>query len=185
MTSRRQLVVVDCETTGLDWTKHVPVEVGSWNIGTGERGLFIPPHNRLDMLQADPDALRINRYYERGLNDQARWDNDCSGMRRLHAVLAGSSVVGSNPNFDVSMMAPMFRRHGFTPAPWHYVPLDIGTYAAGVLGLPIGDRFTLPGLCDRLGVPRGDHTAEGDVTATGLCLYALDEYRAGKFGGVG
>lgn len=185
MTSKRQLVIADCETTGLDWEKHVPVEAAWEHRGTGERGLFIPPHTRRDMAYADPAALRINQYYERGLDDQVRWDKDGSEIGRLHRMLVKNSMVGSNPSFDASMLAPMFRRWGLAPNPWHYVTLDIGTYAAGVFGLPIGDRFTLPALCDRVGVPRGDHTAEGDVTATGLCLDALDEYRASRFGGVG
>lgn len=177
MTSRRQLVIVDCETTGLDPTVHVPVEVAWWHVGTGERGLFIPPHTHLNMIQADPTALTINGYYERGLDNRDHWDTDGSELTRLHQALKGVSMVGSNPSFDASMLTPMYRRWALQPQPWRYATMDIGTYAAGVFGLSIGDRFTLPALCDRFGIPRGDHTAEGDVTATGLCLDALDKYR--------
>lgn len=48
---------------------------------------------------------------------------------------------------------------------------DLSPYADGVMGLDY-----LPGLadvCERLGVPAPDHTAEGDVSAAGQCLLEL------------
>lgn len=174
VTSRgRHLVVVDSETTGPDPTRHVPVEVGWWNLGTGERGLFIPVHTRADLRRADPKALEINRYYERGLDLVSQWDTNGTCLEILHEVLVGNSLVGSNPVFDASMLNPLFLRHGLAPAPWHYALLDVGTYAAGVLGLSIGERLTLSELCQLFGMPAQTHDAEGDVTATGRCLLEL------------
>ena len=173
VTSRgRALVVVDTETTGLDPTVHVPVEVGWWNLHTGERGLFIPVHTQADLRRADPKALEINRYWERGLDLEAQWDEAQWCLERLHKALVGNSLVGSNPVFDASMLNPLFQRHGLAPGPWHYALLDVGTYAAGVLGLSIGERLTLSELCQLFGMPQ-THDAEGDVTVTGRCLLEL------------
>lgn len=179
VTADRQIVVVDVESTGLDRAMHVPVEVAFWVLDTGVRGVFIPVHTDVDIQNAQLEALRINRYHERGLWQRGRWDWNAAGLRELHTALTGNTMVGSNPGFDAGMLGPLFRRYRLDPAPWHYAsPLDVGTYAAGVLGLPIGSRFKLTKLCEALNIPPGDHSAGNDVTATGRCLLELQRRAA-------
>lgn len=166
----RWYVVVDVESVGLEPTLHDVCEAAFWHFGTGERLSFIPPHT---LENATPAALEVNRYHERGLGNEALWD-DGAALRRLHAALEGNWLVGSKPAFDASFLSPLFRRNGLSPEPWHYAsPFDIGLWGAGVLNRPMGGRFSSARLCKALGVSPGDHTAMGDVIAEGTCLIEL------------
>lgn len=82
-----------------------------------------------------------------------------------------ATMLGSNPRIDALMLEKVFRRVGRAPDPMHHRLLDISAYAMGVLGLDY-----CPGLfdlCERLGVEPGDHSAEADVTATGVAYLKL------------
>ncbi|MGD9991122.1 hypothetical protein [Pseudonocardia sp.] len=181
----RHIIVVDCETNGLDPERHQAVEVAWWNLATDERGVFVPTHSPADILAAaDIRALQVNRYIDR-LPD-AEQDRSGAGTDLLHRQFrtpAGKFVeqdvahtlAGSNPRFDAGMLAKLFATTGatedFDDEPWHHRLLDLGAYAMGVLGLD-----EVPGLarvCELLHVSAPDHTAEGDVTATGLCFRKL------------
>ena len=167
----RYYTVVDVESAGLDPARHDPVEVGWWHFGTGEHDVFIPPHS---LESADPEALELNGYHSRNLGDETRWDTDGHALRRLHRALEGNWLVGFKPNFDASMLSPLFRRWGLSPEPWHYSsPFDLGLYAAGLLGRSPGARFSMKRLCAELGVSPGDHSVLEDVRATGQCLIEL------------
>jgi hypothetical protein len=159
------VIVVDTETSGLDPNLHITLEVAWWDLNTGKRGCFIPPHDVEWVLQhGDPHALAINGYRERLAT--AAQDTDGLSAAALAAVLADNTMAGANPRFDVSFLVPRVM-----PELWHFRLWDVEAYAAGKL-----DLSYIPGLsdiCRRLGVPCGDHTAEGDVTATGECLLAL------------
>lgn len=172
---KRRRVVVDTETTGLDPAEHIAIEVAWWCIETGERGRFVPPHGEYDIARATTEALEINGYWDRGLDNPNRWDSDGTEARRLHGVLDGQTMVGSNPRFDAAMLGPLFADLELSREPWHYRLLDLAAYAMGVLGLD--HPVSLGSVCRRLNVSEGDHTAEGDVTAAGLCLQALERHR--------
>lgn len=167
--NERQVIIVDVETTGLDPRAHAVVEVAWWNLTTGDRGEFIPPHDPHDVLAtADIDALRINRYVDRipGLPQDEGW------VRRdeLWTHLDGNTLAGSNPAFDAGFLATI--APGRLPA--HHRLLDLSAYAAGVLDLPVSNLPSLATVCNLLGVVLRDaHTAAGDVEATGECFLRL------------
>jgi DNA polymerase-3 subunit epsilon len=175
----RKLIIVDTETNGLDPDRHIGVEVGWWDLSTGRRGGFIPIHNVRDTLAtADIRALQLNRYIDRIAT--APQDTRGEGAKELAWLLDGNTIVGANPGFDEWVLRKMYAAleplEFFAPPEWHHRKWDIETYAAAVLGLDY-----LPGLaeiCKILDVEMPDHTAFGDVTATGLCFMALAE-RAG------
>lgn len=175
---KRQLVLVDVETNGLDHHVHVAVEVAWWNLSTGKRGQFIPVHDVQDVLAtASIRALQMNRYIDRLANPG---DQDQGGVHahQLSIQLDGNTLVGVNPSFDAPFLMDMFRlyesRDQLCAPEWHYRLWDINSYAAGVLGLD-----ELPGLeklCTLLGVDAPpDHTAAGDVTAAGVCFWELQK----------
>jgi DNA polymerase III subunit epsilon len=163
----KSLIILDLETLGLNAAVHAPVEAAWFDES------FVIPHTRTDLCRASSQALKVNRYHERGLDNPACWDTDGTALRCMHQALTGNQLRGSNPGFDVDFLFPLFQRHGLPVVPWHYVPLDIGTYAAGVLGLPIQDHPGLTRLCALLGIAPGDHAAMGDVMATYAALVAL------------
>jgi DNA polymerase-3 subunit epsilon len=166
----RRLVVVDTETTGLT-DKDIIVEIAWWDLGTDERGVFIPQHDvAWVLMNAHPDALAMNGYEQRLANAP---QNDGSALTRLHHVLRGQCIGGSNIRYDVAKLSRLFAANRLRPEPWFYHLAELSPYACGVLGLPPTDPPGLSKCCDLLGIPAGDHTAAADVTATGLAFKAL------------
>lgn len=178
MKSDRHVLVVDCETNGLDPARHQAVEIAWWNLDTDERGAFIPQHDVSKVLAAaEVKALQVNRYVDR-IADRVPV-NDTREANQIREQLNGCTLAGSNPAFDAAMLAKWLRPSPMVlpeawrrwSPPWHYRLLDLSALAAGMLVLD-----ELPGLssvCELLGVDPGDHTAEGDVTATGECFKKL------------
>ena len=177
MTSRR-LLVVDVETSGLR-PADVVVECSWWDLTTDDRGTFIPRHNvRWVLDNGQPEALDLNGYRDRLA--RARQDNG-SEVARLHTALRGQRLAGANPAFDARHLERLFRVSGLYPDPWHHRLADITNLTAGALDIdPEGDLPGLSACCDLWGVPSGDHTAAGDVEATGRCFLALAQFRASR-----
>lgn len=193
------MIVVDLETSGINPERHEATEIAWWNLATGERGEFIPAHNPHQLLAAaDIRALEVSRYIERGLARTERHDHG-GQLLRLWEQFGGPLVYDGepgdrptfpgydapkrifaavNPAFDSRFLSKAFGRlpddYDLETEPWDYHLRDLGSYAAGVLGLPL-DRPPLGfrDICERLDVPPGDHTAAGDVTATGECFLRL------------
>jgi DNA polymerase-3 subunit epsilon len=193
---KRHLIVVDVETNGLSPERHEAIEVAWWNLDTDERGSFIPAHNVSKVLgTAQVKALQVNRYIDR--IPGAEQDHEFKALSRLHgqfleydednvddvhgAAEIRHALAGSNPTFDAAMLAKLFNTGTDVTdrdtAPWHHRLWDLSAYAAGVL-----DLDELPGLarvCAILGVEDApNHTAEGDVAATGACFKRLRQIAA-------
>ena len=177
----RHLVVVDVESTGLDPARHVPVEVAAINVTTGEELYFVPQLTSDQLGAADPRAMQINRYYERGLFARAMPFGETRDWDRLFTMLQGNTLAGANPRFDAAMLVAGYaseqRANGGYIAPeesWHFRLADLSAYTAGVLGL---DPTDLPGLdrcCELCGVANeAPHTAMGDARATVACFQVL------------
>lgn len=166
------IVVVDVETNGLDVAKHQVVEAAWWNLDTGERDDFIPTHSVSHVLSnAELKALQVNRYVDR-IADRAGEDSTAAEKTMLQA-LDGATLLGSNVQFDAAMLTKLLGA-----SPWHYRLWEIGSYAAGVLGLD-----HIPGLWELTqlyGLPENDHTAAGDVTLTGQVFQRLRKTAAGR-----
>lgn len=126
------IAFTDCETTGLDPFLHDPWEIAVILRvdGQDEEHVFrIEP----DLTNADPAALSLNRYHERTSRPDWRWDDRETAARRLHTLLDGAVIVGSNPPFDVEMITHLLGRYFDQPRPWHYRAYDIVTLAVGAL----------------------------------------------------
>lgn len=106
-----------------------------------------------DMSHADPRALDIGGYWDRcfaHLDEFVPLPGHCKAThhpdperagkietaeevaRDVAGLLAGASVVGSNPAFDERFLTLWMRRHG---QPWaaHYRTVDVTTLGAGAL----------------------------------------------------
>lgn len=169
------LVYLDTETTGLDATRHDVIEV-AWAVDGGPIRSALLPHT---LQNASPEALAINGYWERGLDDQlcvAQADFRAHAWHRdLLNDLTGATLVGSNPAFDAR-----FLRAKFGYEPWHHRLFDVATYAAGVLGWdgPRGLKDVRDALHHHgFEIPAPDHTAAGDVATVRACHLALRQIR--------
>ncbi|MEU3620638.1 3'-5' exonuclease [Streptomyces sp. NPDC006872] len=126
------LAFVDTETTGLDPFLHDAWEIAVILRADGqdeEHVVRIEP----DLSNATAEALRINRYHERTSAPGWVWDDRETAARRLHTLLDGAVLVGSNVAFDAEMLTHLFGRYYDQPRPWHYRTVDIVTLAVGSL----------------------------------------------------
>lgn len=188
--SKRHLIVVDVESTGLDPKVHVPIEIAAINFDTDEVLSFVPYLHPDKLRVADLDALRINRYCERGVYQSAL---DPKGTVEMYGALweflRGNSLAGANPRFDAAMLlagynAAMNPSLPAAPAsaeePWHHRLPDVSSYVAGSLGIYPAE---LPGLhecCQRLGVVNDEeHSALGDAKAAVACFRLAMTYMRG------
>lgn len=159
------LMFVDTEATGLDWSIHQPYEVCLWEEHWAEPKTFDLRHS---LEGADPAALKIGGYFERGAHGI---DEGSITKGALAKMLNGVTLVGSNPAFDAAML-----RRFIGAATWHHRMIDVSNLAMVVLGLP-----RPPGLAATVhllreahySIPDPDHTSEGDVRVTRAVYEAL------------
>ncbi|MGO2537840.1 3'-5' exonuclease [Brachybacterium tyrofermentans] len=173
------LVFVDTETAQLE-----PIPK-PWEIalikrggGAGEERLHIMLRQP-DLSDASPDALRVNRFYER----HPLWNSaaDQSGLALMDArdaasavelFTAGTQLVGSNPDFDARALDWLLRQHGLRPR-WRHHTINLVTLTYPVLHAR-GEHVQIPSssydLSQRAGAepPQKNvaHTAMGDALWT-------------------
>ncbi|AKJ72274.1 3'-5' exonuclease [Gordonia malaquae] len=181
--ARLKYVALDLETTGLDPRVDHPLEIAAVEVfpdqperGYGKVHTFVPWHARSIVNEASPEALSVNRYFERRLYaqklDVARTDD---ALRELVAMLDGATLVGANPAFDAAMLwAWLDRNIDLAAPPWHFRLYDVEAATAAALGLP-----RVPGLskcAKELGIntdPYPAHTALGDAFLTADVFVAV------------
>jgi hypothetical protein len=163
----RRRVYLDTETTGLHpdaqafelaW---LPADQETSQIRT-----LILPHT---LHGADPVALRINGYRERGISRMG-FANDMQ-VDHLREELTDANLVIANPVFDVPHLMKLL---GFQV--WHYRITDIESYAQAILGTvnpPGMNEIFLQLAAMGYNIPEPDHTAKGDVAALAAVDTAL------------
>lgn len=173
-------VVVAVKTTGPDPLKHLPVEVSWWDLSTGKRGTFVPPHDvRTALSDCHLDTVEAIGYL--GRLAKAPQDELGSAAYELAEALHEAVLVSGNPLRDELVLRRMyshymddFQRVTDMFEPTWYEALDVRAYAAGVLGLPV--LPDLARMCELCGVPlEAVHTAETDADALGRCVLRLAE----------
>jgi hypothetical protein len=198
----RDEVFIDCETNGVDLDRHDAWELAWWNLTTGHRGagqLYIPDvcaflaaGVTIGPRGVDLAGLRVSRFVERfTAPDRA---SSAALLRKFIAdtntrrdPVTGEAVlpliIGSKPTFDQDFVTKALgafhlESDGFDPtAGWgHHHPLDLGSYALGVLGRrPGSGSFSAASVAGMVGLPEGGHTAEHDVTSGGRAYLLLRE----------
>lgn len=169
----RKIVFLDTETGGLDPTACSLVEVAWATEQEPDPRCLVLPH---DTTRVEDTAANLNGYYQRGLNDRAKWASG-SEIQEFLAHLKGAVLCGAKPSFDAAFMINHF---GFSPSttPWHYRMLDIESYAMGKLDLdePPGLKTIKNILTERgYDVSQPDHTATSDVK-TLIAAYKILRY---------
>lgn len=104
-----------------------------------------------DLTKADPEALRVGRYYERTKTMGATWSGGCvynlAGLDEdlplmwsdpaevayaVARLIDGAVVVGANPGFDKDMLRPFLHHHGQAHTA-HYRPVCVTVAGWGYL----------------------------------------------------
>ena len=127
----------------------------------------IVPHT---LVSADPEALAVNRYLERGLAHRSQWCQP-HHLDDLRQLLSDRIIAGANPGFEDRFLSRLL--HGRV---WRYRMIDVTQRAAQVTDTPVlGLRSTAAALraSSRLDIPQPDHTALGDALCARACWVAL------------
>jgi hypothetical protein len=174
---------LDCETTGLDVTRHSIWELG-YAIDDEPVNSAVVSHT---LVGASDAALEIGNYWQRmyvepfSAHEGIIWEAETK--RRLENYDGDLYIVGANPGFDIEFLKA---RWGATP--WKYRPIDVESFAMGPIGpllsnpiVPAG-LFRIVEVLNSLGwdIPVPDHTAGGDVEATRAVFKALIKIEAGE-----
>jgi hypothetical protein len=144
----RQVVFLDCETSGVE-DQHEAWDIAWWNLTTNDRGQFFAhiPDMREFLGNAEIAALRVNRFVDRYPLDPAPTESTTGvGLADMYYSLCPPwrdgvqpplpVIIGSKPTFDQYYVGKILARFGFIPRKvWHHHPIDLGAYAAGVLGI--------------------------------------------------
>ncbi|MBE5453424.1 hypothetical protein E3G52_000288 [Mycobacteroides abscessus] len=184
----RDVWVIDVESTGLDRGKHLPVEVAAVNLANGREIYFVPFITAEVRGEADPEAMRLNGYYERALyKDQLGPDATVRCYQDLFDLIAGQTLAGANPRFDADMLMRGYAwatdhekkyvggmREAPTNEPWHHRLADVCNYAAARFNIGPDDLPGLAGVCQLLGVTNtAEHSALADARVTADCFHLL------------
>jgi DNA polymerase III subunit epsilon len=170
--TKRDIVVVDFETTGLGLKGqrvHI-VEAAAINLNTGEHRYFVPELlGAVPWSEIDPIAMKINGYFERELWTQELGGNATrAAYADLREFLRGNVFAGSNPAFDERLLLAQGTQT------WFHRKLDLASYAAGKLGIEPWDLQGLDGVAKLMGVDiAGRHGALEDAEATGKLIKLL------------
>lgn len=169
----RRIIVVDTETSGLDYAATV-LEVAAIDLETGDELYFVPHISQFSVIE--PQAFQVNKYFERGtwkqmLDEEAT----IAHYQALENMLDGNVLAAANPAFDARQLTtgnpPAIR------ATWHHRLGDVSNYAAGKLDIPLSDLPGLSTVCEKLEVDQPDHTALGDARAAAECIRRLQKMR--------
>jgi DNA polymerase III epsilon subunit-like protein len=166
------LCFIDTETTGLDPAIHEAYEVCWWREDHDQPTTVVLPHWT---STADPVALEIGGYHERGFTPGRRLDRWANAMR-LEDDIEGVTLVGSNPAFDAAFLGRLLGRQ-----PWHHRLVNVAEGGMWTFGWDRPKGLNdVAAECRTRGfdIPQPDHTAEGDVRATKAVYEALRAIRA-------
>lgn len=182
----RRIIVIDTETTGLHHSMHLTVELAAVDLDSGREIRIVPPIEPCDMAAAAPEALTINRFYERRLyaEQMSRAETE-DRLRELAGWLDGAVFAGCAPAFDAAFVTALFERYEVAVPVWHHRLADLSALTAGAQDLGLDELPGLSRCCTQWGVENeAPHTALGDARATAECLRRLRDHAAARAAGL-
>lgn len=176
------LSMIDVESTGTEdhhviWSATV-IKVEDFDPRVG----FLQRKDRLwtievsdeELRMAQPEALRINRFYE--LYDRKDTEDRNQAAWEIAQFTAGTQLVAINPTFDIKKTEKFLQSEDVTPA-WYYEPIDVKNMAMGTLigrkRVPTNEYdppWSTAKTAELMGLDINDydrHTSSGDAL---LCL---------------
>ena len=154
----QRLVFIDCETTGLDPIFHDVTEF-AWAEVDGPVHTLRLPHKT---GTADPVALKVSGYHERGLGERSTWTPYRAAGPIIESVLRNAVLAGANVAFDKGFLSRVVNDT------WSHRVLEVPSYALLVTGreFPFGLHATADLVGEILQVEPPAivaHSAAGDV----------------------
>ena len=173
-----KIAFVDTETTGLDRQRHDMWELAMEVYEVDDHGRLdryiesVHTFTIPDMYEADPTALRMNKFYERTNDHSFEWAQDEYAVAAHVATILGTDnchLAGMQVDFDDAFISRWLRSHVQVSAA-HYHIIEIESAMAAALrgeGKPVPMPWKSDNLSKALGVepPAKDerHTAMADA----------------------
>lgn len=171
-----RFIAVDIETTGLDVLGAWPIEVAAAEIGNGLVRCCAPHIPKVVMADAEPQALQVNRYYERGVwADQLDDQTTREWAAEFCEWFDGAYLVGANPAFDAAVLGRWLRYLGFQ-TPWHYRLLDVEAMTMAALSLDAPPSLSKCAAHWNIEVQEPKHSAMADALTTANVFEAIQEW---------
>ena len=158
------LAFIDCETTGLNPSRHELIEIAVLRVDAhtldvvGEIELRIAPQRVED---AEPDAMAVNGYSPEAWSSAVSLDD---ALRLVGPLLEGATLAGQNVAFDRKFLDAAWTQTGVTPPTLDYHVLDTVSLAWPLLSAGLIEGLSLNKVCAHLGIARpSPHRAIGDA----------------------
>lgn len=163
----RDLVFIDCETTGLEPDYHEIIEIAAARVDPGtlvirrEMDAKIQPAHP---ERVDPEAVRKNGYTPDRWLDALSLDE---ALDRLSPILNGAVLAGHNVAFDRMFIEAAYHRAEQILPDIDYHLVDTASLAWPLVVAGIIERPSLRFLCEHFGISNeGAHSAPADVRRT-------------------
>ena len=117
-------IVIDCETSGLNYEKHQIIEICIATLNHKNEIIDIWSQRcQFEYKRADSTALKINGYE----NDRDLWENAISQKEmaiELRNRIAGKTIIGHNVKFDMEFIVELWRVQGVSKPKYDYRFID-------------------------------------------------------------
>lgn len=168
------MLIIDCETTGLNFDRHRPFEICIIDVDREdwERWIWRPSEPWFGW--ADVQALKMNRMLDR-VPDRPDPGFERHVAEKVSAIIDGRVIAGSNPDFDVNMLRGWLGQH-FLPCTPHYRTIDIPTFAAGRLhsqGVAVTVPIRSRDVSNKMGVEPPDEVLQHTAVADAVWMWRL------------
>lgn len=160
----QRLVVLDCETTGLNPKQDRILSIGA--IGIQNNVIQVKDQFSVFVKQnlSNPKSISIHGILQ---NNVDCFTNEKEAIRGLLQYLGNSKIIGHHISFDIQMINLALQREGL-PNLKNKV-LDTTTAYAQFKGVNFEVHKSLDELCEEFGIQLKDrHTALGDAFLTAL-----------------
>ncbi len=177
------MIVLDIETSGLDFVKNGIWQIGAYDFSTGK--IFLD-ESRLDRDdEIDPEALKIIGKTEQELRDPNK-QNQKQMLEKFFGWVAEKPIrnyICQNPQFDVAFIDTKARKYGLK-TPHGYRAFDLHSFAQKEYfdrngGFFIEDgksKMNLQSICSMCGLNyEGIIINKGEVTKQGKPHNALED----------
>lgn len=173
-----KIAFVDTETTGLNRRLHDMWELAMEVYEVTDAGMLgrqvesVHIFTMPVMADADPTALRMNKFYQRTNEPSFEWAADEYAAAAHVAQILGTDdchVAGMQVDFDLAFIEKWLRENGEQQA-WHYHAIELESFMVGAIAAS-GSGTALPWKSDNLSKSLGieppskeqRHTAVGDA----------------------
>jgi len=148
----RPIAFVDLETSGLDPTRHEILEIGVVRVdgrSLETLGMFDVRVQPKRIEDADPEALRINRWTQEAWSDAVPLD---VALVRTKPLVEGALLAGHNVSFDRSFLDAAWRSTGVPAPPMDHHVLDTAALSWPLLVAGLVDSLSLDPVCRHLAI---------------------------------